>query len=70
MRSRRTIIVFFIVSVAFTLGAFRSSVESSQAVLTEADLSARHGGDGLRDGDAELHIDAKYWETSEPIPMR
>lgn len=61
MRARGTIIVFFVVSIAFMLGAFRSSVESPQAVMTEADLSAAMEEMDYVTGDAELHIDAKYW---------
>ena len=61
MRASGTIIFFFVVSVAFTLGAVRSSVESQEAILTEADFAAAMEEMDYVSGDAELHIDAKYW---------
>ncbi len=61
MRSRGPIIVFSVVSVAFMLGAFRSSVECQQAVLNEADYAAAMEEMNYVRGDAEGHIEAKYW---------
>ncbi len=61
MRASGTIIFFFVVSVAFTLGAVRSSVEPQEAILTEADFAAAMEEMDYVSGDAELHIDAKYW---------
>jgi hypothetical protein len=61
MRSSGTIILFFVVSVGLTLGAVRSSVESQEAILTEADFAAAMEEMDYVTGDAELHIDAKYW---------
>ena len=61
MRASGTIIFFFVVSVAFTLGAVRSSVEYQEAIVTEADFAAAMEEMDYVSGDAELHIDAKYW---------
>ena len=61
MRSRRTIIVFSVVSAAFMLGAFRSSVAGQEAVLTEADYAAAMEEMNYLRGDAEGHIESKYW---------
>jgi hypothetical protein len=61
MRASGTIILFFVVSVAFTLGAVRSSVEYQEAIVTEADFAAAMEEMDYVSGDAELHIDAKYW---------
>ena len=61
MRASATIIFFFVVSVAFTVGAVRSSVESQEAILTEGDFAAAMEEMDYVSGDVELHIDAKYW---------
>ena len=61
MHSRGTTITSCVVSVTFMLGAFRPSVETRQMVLTEADFAAAMEEIDYVTGDAELHIDAKYW---------
>ena len=61
MRAYGTIIASCVVLANFPWGVFQPSLEASQAVLTEADFSAAMEEIDYVTGDAELHIDAKYW---------